>query len=66
MTTAHTLNDIDAMIMQLTRIKAMFGAIIYMMNPEGVPRGCQAEDMENWLADARDRLEQVICMMAKT
>ena len=66
MTTAYTLNDIDDMIMALTRLKAMFGVIVCLMNPEGRHRGYKAEDMENWLVDARDSLEQVIDMLAKT
>ena len=62
---AYTIDDIDSILMQLHRLRAMFSAIIYILNPARSSKDCESEDMEIWLYDVQDRIDNVIKQIAK-
>lgn len=59
------LDRLDAALMRLGRIQGQFGAMLYMMNPEGLAVPQPAADVEEWLRDVRDRIEGVVDILTK-
>ena len=56
---------IDAAVMSLLKLKGMFGAIAYLISPDGVRTGYPVNAFEDWFADIEDKLEDVISLLSE-
>lgn len=61
----YNAKDIDKVITSLLRLKCMFGAVIYLANPDGTRLGYPSEDFEAWFSDIRDRLDDTINLLSE-
>lgn len=59
-------STIDDAITTLIRIKGMFGAVVYLTNPQGKNTDYPSEDFERWFSDIRDRLDEVVDLLCET
>ena len=42
----------------------MFGAVKYLMNPDGGAPGYPHEDFESWFADIQDKLDETVNLLS--
>jgi hypothetical protein len=61
----YPADDINKVITSLLRLKCMFGAVIYLANPDGTRRSYPSEDFEAWFYDIRDKLDNTINLLSK-
>jgi len=56
----YTIKDIDKLIDKLFRLRAMIGAVYYLMNSEGEKHEPCMQHIETWLGDIGDRLDEAL------
>lgn len=59
----YELDDIDNVLNTLIKLKGMFGAIRYLMNPEGRNQEYPQQDFESWFADIQGNLNSAITLL---
>ena len=63
-TIPYEIDDIDDIVLRLDRLRAMFGAIVYILNPNRNNKDCDSENMEIWLAEVQDKIDEIIKKIA--
>jgi len=53
----------DAITDNLMRLRGMLGAVLFLINPTGEKPTQQREDIEIWLRDIQERVEETIEMV---
>jgi hypothetical protein len=57
------MEDIDRIADILYRLRAMIGAVYYLMNSEGTYHEPPVQHIETWLSDIGDKLDEVIKLL---
>ena len=57
--------NIDTVVTSLLRLKGMFGAVSYLVNPDSKTTGYPAEHFENWFADIQSRLDEMVNLLGQ-
>lgn len=61
----NSARNIDAVVTSLIRLKGMFGAVAYLVNPDGTNTNHPSEYFEGWFADIQDRLDEAVSLLCK-
>lgn len=56
----YKMEDVDKVVDILFRLRAMVGAVSYLMNIDGEFHNPPDQHLETWLGDIGDRLDQAI------
>lgn len=56
----YEMKDIDRIADILYRLRAMIGAVSYLMNTDGEFHNPPEQHLETWLGDIGDRLDEAI------
>lgn len=56
----YEMKDIDRIADILYRLRAMIGAVYYLMNSEGTYHEPPMQHIETWLSDIGDKLDEAI------
>lgn len=59
----YEAEDIDNVLDTLVKLRGMFCAVKYLMNPDGSNLGHPQEDFESWFADIQDRLDEAVNLL---
>ena len=61
----HSARNIDAVVNSLIRLKGMFGAIVYLINPDGTKVACPSEHFEAWFMEIQDKLDDMVGLLSE-
>jgi|GEM_PF-3442631 len=60
----YEIDKIDNVINTLVKLRGMFGAVKYLMNPNGERIGGYCEDFESWFSDIEDKLDETVNLLS--